>query len=105
MHIITVNEMLVKEGKPEDFVALTHVWDDDCIGMMRTSTRAPETIPVAMVQMDLEGASSPSKPEVIATCFRSYLEDLCLYKAPRTRIKSLRRKAKRLIAEWEKENP
>ena len=100
-HIIALNRWLTDAGKLEDLIVFTQAYDGDCTGIMRDAASEPETAPIMFTSIGYFGDDDPSQPRKIAPSFRAYLEDLCLKKAPRTRVKSLRRKAKRLIAEWQ----
>jgi len=103
-HILSTNEWLANEGKPEELIVLTHAYDGDCVGILRGEDLNPNATPIVIVSINLWGDRNPSKPREVAPNFHSYLQDLCLDMAPHSRIKSLRRKAKRLIEEWKKEN-
>ena len=100
-HIISTNEWLKQEGKPSNLVVLTHAYDGDCVGILRESGQEPEETPIVIVSINLWGDRNPSDPRAIAPNFYAYLKDVCLDMAPRSRIKSLRRRAKKLIAEWQ----
>jgi hypothetical protein len=104
LHIIAKNEWLTEKGKPEDLVVITQAYDGDCEGISRSS-ESPDEAPVIYAAVDVWGDGGFSDRRISAPNFQAYLQDLCLDKAPRTRVKSLRRKAKKLIAEWEKEKP
>lgn len=103
VHIIAKNEWLGERGKPEDLVVITQAYDGDCESISR-GAEIPDEAPVIYTAVDVWGDGGFSDRRISAPNFHAYLQDLCLYKAPRTRVKSLRRKAKRLIEEWKEEN-
>jgi len=103
-HVVELNRWLASVGKPEGLIVFTQAYDGHCTGIMRGEARNPDAAPIMFTSVGYHGTDRPSKPRVIAPNFRTYLEELCLHEAPRTRVKTLRRKAKRLIEEWKKGN-
>ncbi len=100
LHILPINQRLAGDGKPDDLVVLNQPYDGCCGGMFRSTTRDPDTTPIVLMSLDLRGDGGVLHEQVLAADFRTYLENLCLDQAPRSRTKSLRRKAKRLLSKW-----
>ncbi len=100
LHILTINNRLVDNGKSENLIVINHGYDGDCVGMIQCTGQDPEATPMVQTLLDLRGDGRPSEQQVIAADFRAYLEDLCIDLAPRSRVKARRRRAKRLLSEW-----
>lgn len=97
-HIVAGNEFWNKEGKPEDLILISHGYDGDCDCFRRQEEEYNPQTPIEYVAVG-DGHSSDLK--VLAQNFREYLQDRCLYLASRLRPKSLHKKVKKLLAEWE----
>ncbi len=100
LHILRINERLASDGKPEDLVVVNHGYDGDCVGLIRGANQEPDRAPIVYVSLDLREGRRLTGRQTLAPDFRTYLTELCLEEAPRSRVKSLRRKAKRLINKW-----
>lgn len=96
-HIVAVNEFWQEEGKPKDFIMISYGYDGVCDFFRRQDDPTFSSTPIEYVNIH-EGELSNFK--VLADNFRCYLQDLCVHSGPRSRSKSLRKKAKKILAEW-----
>lgn len=103
LHIIAKNQSLKRDQASDDLILLTHGFDGDCEGFSRHDPD-PDAAPIHHFGVDLWGEAKIESRRPVAPDFRTYLQNLCLREVPHIRVKSLRRKAKRLLDAWQEES-
>ncbi len=100
IHILGLNRTFRKMGLPPEFVMLNHGHDGDCDCWDTAATGSDEELPIVYVYLPNGGKAEIG--EQLGASFRDYVWQYCQWSAPRSPVRRLRRRAKRiLVAERE----
>ena len=99
IHILNVNKQFHEEGLPSHFVILNHGHDGDCDCWDKRTVSDKGEHPITYIHVDEH--SVREKRDYIFYSFRDYLENFSRTHSVRTSVRKLRRKAKRILAEFD----
>jgi hypothetical protein len=99
LHILKMNSMFREEGLPPRYVLFNHGHDGDCDAWDTEALPSADELPIFYFDYDCERRDfSGLRP--MASSFADYLDEFVRTHAPRCPVKSLRRRAKRVLAQF-----
>jgi hypothetical protein len=102
MHIIELNRAFRDMGLPAHLVMLNHGHDGACDCWDTTRVHDGEH---PIVYVGLEESGDARLGDLLGASFRDYLETYCRQHAPRTPVRPLRRRAKRILDQFGRKDP